>query len=81
MSFCRFGYFDRGRVTRYVPGRAKADIPPNEPSAPAKLLTGPQGIKIVEADLDGATWFGRLIPRKQGMKEGIVLLFKSPSDA
>lgn len=75
---CRIGWFARGRVTRYVPGRPKADTAANEPSASANLKAGPQGMKIVEAEIDGDPWFGRLWPKKPGQNEGIVLLFKSP---
>lgn len=35
-------------------------------------------MKIVEAEIDGDPWFGRLWPKKPGQNEGIVLLFKSP---
>jgi hypothetical protein len=78
---CRIGWYERGRVTRFVPGRAKADIPADEPAATANLKTGPQGVKIVEAEIDGRPWFGRLAPRRAGLNEGLVLLFKSPHGA
>lgn len=78
MQTCRFGWYERGRVTRHVPGRHKADIPANEPSAPANLKSGPQGIRVVETEIDGVTWFGRLSPRRPGIHEGVVILFKSP---
>jgi hypothetical protein len=75
---CRIGWYERGRVTRFVPGRPKAEIPADEPSAPANLKAGPLGVKIVEAEIDGRPWFGRLAPRRAGQNEGIVLLYKSP---
>lgn len=81
MTACRFGWYERGRVTRFVPGRNKAESPNNEPSAPASLKTGPKGLRVIEAEIDGDNWFGRLAPRKPGMNEGLVILFKAPPSA
>lgn len=78
MHVCRYGWFKKGRVTRYVPGREKADINSNEPSAPAQLISA-QGICLIEALIDDEKWFGRLMPKKPGGKEGLVILFKSPN--
>lgn len=78
MQACRFSWYEKGRVTPYVPGRQEADIPANEPSAPAKLMSGPEGISVIEVKADGATWFGRLLPQKPGVKKGVVILFKTP---
>ncbi len=78
MSRCRFGWFERGRVTRHVSGRQRAEIPADEPSVAARLRTGPDGIRIVEADMGGSTWYGRLAPKKPGLTEGLVLLFERP---
>lgn len=77
MSRCRFGYYDNGRVTRHVVGRQRKDIPKDEPSAPARLRSGPKGVMIVETEIEGSTWYGRLAPRKRGQDEGVVLLFES----
>jgi len=78
MFACRFGWYERGRVTRFVPGRRQADVPADEPSATANLKAGPNGIRVVEAEIDGDTWFGRLSPRRKGLNAGLVILFKSP---
>ncbi len=78
MHPCRFGWYERGRVTRFVSGRRKAEIPADEPSAPAQLKAGPNGIRVVEADIDGEQWFGRLTSRRKGLNEGPVVLFKLP---
>ena len=79
--FCRIGWYERGRVTRFGPGRAKAEMPADEMTAPANLKAGPEGIKVVEAQIEGASWYGRLAPRRAGLNEGIVLLFKSQNAA
>ncbi|WP_165356652.1 acetyl-CoA synthetase [Sphingosinicella sp. BN140058] len=38
-----------------------------------------EDVRIVEAQIDGASWFGRLLPRKAGQDHGIVLLYQSPT--
>lgn len=78
MSRCRFGWYERGRVVRHVPGRQRSEVPENEPSAPASLLKGPGDIMVVEAAIGGTTWYGRLMPKKEGLSVGIVLLFERP---
>jgi hypothetical protein len=80
INACRLGWFERGRVKPFVPGRHKADSPANEPSEPAILKSGPEGIKIVEVEIAGCLWRGRLSPRKKGLEKGLVLLFKSPAE-
>jgi len=78
VSLCRFGWYEAGRVTRHVAGRARIDIPKDEPSAPAKLKKSSLGVLVVEAEMMGSTWYGRLMPAKPGVSEGVVLLFERP---
>jgi hypothetical protein len=78
VSRCRFGWYERGRVVRHVAGRQRQDVPKDEPSAPARLLTQPGGIRIVETEMSGSTWYGRLAPKRAGLMEGVVLLFERP---
>jgi hypothetical protein len=77
---CRIGWYESGRVKPFVPGRHKSETPANEPSNPANLRPGPEGIKIVETEINGCLWFGRLSPRKRGLSKGLVLLFRSPTE-
>ncbi len=78
---CRIGWYESGRVKPFVPGRHKSDTPANEPTAAANLRPGPEGIKIVETEINGSLWFGRLSPRKRGLTKGPVLLFRSPAES
>src|SRR3546814_17941171 len=78
INACRLGWFERGRVKPFVPGRHKADSTANDPSQPAVLKSGPEGIKIVDAQIEGCLWRCRLSPLKKGLQKGLVLLFKSP---
>lgn len=78
MSRCRFGWYERGAVRRHVAGRAHSEIPENEPRHAANLTRRGPGIMVVEADMDGTTWYGRLMPKKRGATEGPVILFEKP---
>ncbi len=78
VSRCRFAWYERGCVTRHVAGRARSDIPKDEPSAPAKLKKSSLGVLVVEAEMEGTTWYGRLMPAKHGESEGLVLLHERP---
>lgn len=81
MTFvCRISWYESGRVKPFVPGRRIVDAPANEPSYPAKLRSGPEGLKIVETEINGSAWFGRLQPKKAGLTKGIVLLYKAPAE-
>jgi hypothetical protein len=80
MSRCRFAWFEHGAVKRHVPGRAPQDVPANEARYPAELRTI-QGVLVVVAEIDGSTWSGRLMPKKNGLAVGPVALFQSPAAA
>lgn len=79
MSRCRVGWYERGRIRRHVAQRQLGDSVADEPSAQARLRTGPGGLKIVETEIGGTTWYGRLAPKKPGLVEGPVLLFEKPT--
>jgi hypothetical protein len=76
---CRIVWYERGRIRRHVAHRQLGDSPADEPGAAARLRTGPHGLKIVEAEMDGSTWYGRLTPKKEGQIIGPVLLFEKPT--
>jgi hypothetical protein len=78
MSLCRFGWYEGGKVTRHVAGRPRYEIPADEPSFPAKLKKSSLGVLVVEAEMSGSVWYGRLMPAKKGESEGVVLLFERP---
>ena len=78
MSRCRFGWYERGVVRRHVAGRAQSDVPKDEPRHAANLRRAAKGIMVVEAEMDGTTWYGRLMPKKKGVAEGPVILFEKP---
>lgn len=78
MPLARIAWYARGRVCRFVPGRPIKDLMASEPSAPANLKVGANGILIIQAEIDNSPWYGRLAPRKKGLSEGLVILFKSP---
>jgi hypothetical protein len=40
-----------------------------------------QGALVVVAEIDGSTWSGRLMPKKNGLAVGPVALFQSPAAA
>lgn len=75
---CRFGWFENGRVTKYVPGLLKTDEPADNTSFEAKLMRGPNDILIVDTCINGTRWCGRLYPKKTGQRHGIVVLYQSP---
>ncbi len=78
MSRCRFGWYERGAVRRHVAGRAHGEVPENEPTYAANLRRAGSGIMVVEAEMDGSTWYGRLMPKKKAATEGPVILFEKP---
>lgn len=53
------------------------DVPAEEPRFQANLKNH-QGMMVVEADIDGSMWYGRLMPKKSGASEGPVILFERP---
>lgn len=77
MSRCRFAWYERGTVRRHVAGRSPIDVPKDEPRFQANLKNH-QGMMVVEADIDGSMWYGRLMPKKSGASEGPVILFERP---
>ncbi len=78
MSRCRFAHYESGFVTRNAADIRPDQNPAGQPNAPAKIRKGPDGIIIVEADMVGATWYGRLVPKRDGLIKGSVLLFEKP---
>lgn len=78
MSRCRFGWYERGTVRRHVAGRTHGEVPENEPRHAANLRRVGAGIMVVEAEMDGSTWYGRLMPKKKTAAEGPVILFERP---
>ena len=77
MSRCRVAWYERGRVTRHV-AHAQRTGGQDAPSAESSVRTGPNGIKVVEAEIDGSMWYGRLTQKQDGRFVGPVLLFERP---
>ena len=79
MSRCRFAWFKNGQVRRYDPADQDHDTAHEETASPARLVRHPKAGLIVEAEMDGTSWYGRFMPKKAKDTSGPVVLYEKTS--